>query len=406
MKKALFVLMALLIASPAMAVTLTADGDNATKTVTIGWAGNGADAASRARAFGLVITADNGAVFTAVGGFQTGEGAKYGIFPGSIVIADGVVSDYNTPVEPAGLPGAASSGIGTGKLVVALGSLYTGTSAPGASGTLLTVTVDKACTVTVAEEDTYRGGVVMESAEGATVDSVTATITADVETISAPTVTKTTAAPAVADKVNGGRTETFVATGATSSAGHALAYQFDFGDGVTGEWGAATQTHVYTYTAAGSYTVTVKARCAADTAIESAVSAPIVLSREAFKYTAAGLTRPVGEAYTAWAAWGRPNCWAFRKQCNGDADGLLELGKPVMNKDFTLFKAAFNKDNATLGAVLINGIPGICADFEKTAELNKRVMNKDIAIIKDYFNDGATAVPECMSVGMLHFYTN
>jgi uncharacterized repeat protein (TIGR02543 family) len=71
-----------------------------------------------------------------------------------------------------------------------------------------------------------------------------------IETVSQPTVAKTTTAPAIAGRVNSGRAETFAASDAASSLGHALEYQFTWGDGNVSAWGAATQTHTYTYTSA------------------------------------------------------------------------------------------------------------------------------------------------------------
>jgi hypothetical protein len=58
---------------------------------------------------------------------------------------------------------------------------------------------------------------------------------------------------------------TYTANSATSNLGHAVQYQFDWGDGTTSSWlspdanGSATQSH--TWTAAGPYIVTAVARC-------------------------------------------------------------------------------------------------------------------------------------------------
>ncbi len=267
------------------------------------------------------------------------------------------------------------------------------------------ITVDSTIAIAL---DTLRGGIVGDSLGTVTVQASQLLEAEEEETIvGTPVVTKTTAAPAIATAVNGGRVETFVASGVAGSLGGALEYQFNWGDGSALTWvpAAATYTHVYTYTAAATYNVTVKARLAAAPAVESATSAVVALTTEPVKYTAAGAGRPVGDMYNVWTAWGRPNCWAFKKNCNGDADGLLELSKPVLNKDLNLFKAAYNKTDAQLAAVVILGVPGICADFEKTAELSKRVLNKDLTIIKNYFNDSAASVPEC-GFANLHYYTN
>jgi len=172
MKKVLFILMVLLVAMPAMAaqtITVTTAATNLTGT--IGWSGNGAAGATRARAFALVLTASGGATFTGISGFKTGVSTQsspgYGIFPGSIQIDPntGNVTNYKTPIEPNTLPGGPSA-LNSSQIVVALGSLYSGadTNSPGTSGTLFSYTVSAPCTVTVAVESTYRGGVIGEDA--------------------------------------------------------------------------------------------------------------------------------------------------------------------------------------------------------------------------------------------------
>jgi len=69
------------------------------------------------------------------------------------------------------------------------------------------------------------------------------------------------------------------ASGSFSNYGHPIEYQFDFGDGTTSDWLAGTPWSSYyqlstrhAYTSIGSYEITVKARCATHTAIESEVS--------------------------------------------------------------------------------------------------------------------------------------
>ena len=63
----------------------------------------------------------------------------------------------------------------------------------------------------------------------------------------------------------------FTTGNAQSSLGHAVEYQFDFGDGDQSGWGAAQATH--RYTATGSYNVKARARCATHTNIVSGWSA-------------------------------------------------------------------------------------------------------------------------------------
>ena len=82
------------------------------------------------------------------------------------------------------------------------------------------------------------------------------------ETVTAPTVS----GPA-AGTVN--QSVPFTATGSTSTASHALEYQFDWGDGATSSWGSSSQSHAYA--AIGTYSIKAKARCTPDQ-VESAWS--------------------------------------------------------------------------------------------------------------------------------------
>jgi hypothetical protein len=66
-----------------------------------------------------------------------------------------------------------------------------------------------------------------------------------------------------------------------SNHGHAIEFQFDYGDGTTSPWTAGTPwssfyqlTLYHTYATIGSFDVTCKARCAIHTSVESAVTAP------------------------------------------------------------------------------------------------------------------------------------
>lgn len=62
----------------------------------------------------------------------------------------------------------------------------------------------------------------------------------------------------------------------TSSHGHVLQFQFDWGDGTTGDWGLSGQAHAYS--APGVYTQTARARCAEHTDIVSGWATPTVVT--------------------------------------------------------------------------------------------------------------------------------
>ena len=95
------------------------------------------------------------------------------------------------------------------------------------------------------------------------------TITAaPVETISTPDVP--------GGPVSGETNESLVYTagGAVNSFGHLVEYRFDFDDGNISPWMGTLTSRAHSWTAAGSYDVTVQARCRTHPAIESAWSAP------------------------------------------------------------------------------------------------------------------------------------
>ena len=121
---------------------------------------------SLVRAFALNIYASDG-VFLAIGNYHTGESTAsnpgYGIYPATINIGpDGTVIDFGDPLADPMDPGS-SGGIGTNGITLEFGSgYYDDENAPLASGVLCTFTVSEDCTISLAEEDTYRGGVVLE----------------------------------------------------------------------------------------------------------------------------------------------------------------------------------------------------------------------------------------------------
>lgn len=181
MKKALIVLLAIAIATPAIAaVTLTGSATSSTAA----WVGYSRTGDKLPRAFGLKIVATGGTIesvtpiFTGEitsshGGAHTGG---YGIFPGTISIDandPAHIVNVGTPVEPTNLHGSGASALHTGQVIVALGALYKAADAnltPADSGQLFTVTVSAGTTqIVVSPEVTYRGGVVGTDANTITV---------------------------------------------------------------------------------------------------------------------------------------------------------------------------------------------------------------------------------------------
>jgi len=173
--KKLLMLLVVLIATPVFALSIGMT-DNLDGTVTIGY--SDANAANLPRAFALELTIEAPAVITAIGSYkldgESTSGSKgFGIYPARIVIdANGDVDDYGSPLADPCDPGA---GDGSSVVVLEFGSLYVGAAnAPATSGTLVTLTID--CNegadidLTMVDEDTYRGGVLLEDGTPVAVD--------------------------------------------------------------------------------------------------------------------------------------------------------------------------------------------------------------------------------------------
>lgn len=158
MKKLILVLAVLVLAAPALAnpvVKATQVGD--TNVVEITYDVNEIPDGNLFRAFALTITVDAGTI-----GTPYDVDPNYYIYPGSIVISGGDVSDYGTPVAAQG----------AGSVTLEMGSLYASndpcghTTAPGKTGVLCRVVVSDTCTLVTPAADGTRGGVVMEDTEG------------------------------------------------------------------------------------------------------------------------------------------------------------------------------------------------------------------------------------------------
>lgn len=166
MKKIAFVLAVLLLATPAMAVIVITPVDEGSGVVRIDYDASGHG--QLPRAFALDITVSAGTIDD-ISDYFVGEGAGFGIFPGTIDINDttGEVDSNGTPeADPCQLPSDTQPGLGTTGVTIEMGSLYTG-AAPGNSGTLCKVTVTASCNLTV-NGNIGRGKVVNEDKTEAT----------------------------------------------------------------------------------------------------------------------------------------------------------------------------------------------------------------------------------------------
>ena len=107
-----------------------------------------------------------------------------------------------------------------------------------------------------------------------------------------------------------------------------------------------------------------------------------------------GCFPPAHPDYDEWVAVGKPNCWCYPRQCNGDADGAL-FGKNsywVSTPDLTILKAAWEKALPDLA-----GEPNICADFdhELFGKNSYRVATPDLTILKEYWEETDGPDPNC-----------
>jgi hypothetical protein len=164
MKRSLFVLMALLLATPALGtvtITCTDEGEGLVRIDYVNTEPN------KVRAFALDVSIDaNCTTISSVTNYSGGTGDKYGIFPGTIDLTDVENPVWNTPVAPSYDPGAGGTGLGTSRVILEMGSLYDpNLDGPGNNGMLCRMQLgdsnETSCHVSITVETT-RGGVVME----------------------------------------------------------------------------------------------------------------------------------------------------------------------------------------------------------------------------------------------------
>ncbi len=97
-----------------------------------------------------------------------------------------------------------------------------------------------------------------------------------------------------------------------------------------------------------------------------------------------------GSDYAEWVAVGKPLCWAYARQCRGDADGqavTTETGAYyVGTADLNILVNAWQVKEAPFGPGIASIEGGICADFGHDKEGNEqtgwyRVGTKDLNIL-------------------------
>jgi len=89
--------------------------------------------------------------------------------------------------------------------------------------------------------------------------------------------------------------------------------------------------------------------------------------------------------YDEWVAVGKPACWAYPRQCHGDADGRKEVSETgasyVGPQDLNLLVAAWEVKEPPFGPGIASIQNGICADFAH---------DQDGSAVTGYFRVGVT----------------
>jgi len=169
MKKLLILLLVFGISSPAIATVAVNCQDLGSWVAEFNYDISGESCL--VRAFSLNITVGGGATIESIFDFHVGPSTAgdlgYGIFMDAPINIDPNEDiDWGNPVVDPESPGALP-GLGTYGITIAMGALYEGAeNAPLLSDTLFRLLVNphgaSAVNISIAEENTYRGGIIME----------------------------------------------------------------------------------------------------------------------------------------------------------------------------------------------------------------------------------------------------
>jgi len=397
MKKLILVLAIALIASPVFAelvVGLEAvDGD------TFAVVYSGADAENLPRAFALTLTIDGtGSEFDSFvdGSYYQGESTaanpKFGIYPARIdILSDGSVNNYGTPEAQTGDPGTTGTGFGTSTLILEFGSLYFGdVNAPATSGTLCQINYTKgtgATQISMEDEDTYRGGLVLEDGTLGEVDTfLTLTTPPGPATNGTPVANVTTATGGLGTDL-----------GWTAGAG-ATSYDVYFGtiDPPPFLANVATTTRdVGTMVQGKVYYAKVVAKNA------DGEAAPLAWSFGTDCMKQSGV---IAAEWTAWVGggtlpWARPSCWCYQRQCRGEVNNNKQGAFWVYTQDLIAMKDAYGKLDAQMTG------DRICSDINHSKQGSFRVYTQDLTTLKAYYGKLDAQTPVC-DVAKVNFWTN
>jgi hypothetical protein len=414
MKKLILVLAIALMASPVFALSVNLTREGTTNVIDLTY--SDACSTNLPRAFALDLTFPTGAQFSSVvsGSYMTGESNQpnhrgYGIYPARISLdTAGVVQNWGTPLADSNVSSPADPGAGaalpSSHMVLEFASLYydnpaaTDTNAPPTSGTLCKFTVNPGAVsnppIIMSDEITYRGGLVLENG---TQDLTAADKTFIYTTLAAP-------GKATGPNHNGDTGVARIGTSLTWTAGTGTVDSHDvyFGTVSPGIYignqagtsyaipGTMAQGKVYYWRIDEKNTVG-------------------TTTGDIWSFRVEECMKSTATEYNRWVTYGRPDCWCYRKQCRGDADGKLSSLKPVMASDLTILKGGYNKAGSVVRDLVVTGYPAICADFDRKDSSLKPVMASDLTILKAYYNKANTVVPQCDTapvVGLYNFWMN
>ena len=163
MKKLVLILAVLVIAAPAMAVTLSLDnGGDADGWVSINY---DKGAGVMPRAFALEVSVDVGNITAYADSVSDASIEPFNVYMGNIQIDGGVIVSRGSPVAPASAPDTPGQ-LGTSSIIIEMGSLYVpGTSdpcEPATSGTLIKLLCSDCDAVMTVTSNALRGNVVLE----------------------------------------------------------------------------------------------------------------------------------------------------------------------------------------------------------------------------------------------------
>ncbi len=438
MRKVVLVLAAFMLAVPVMAqpvaITCTSDGSE----VTVKFNNPGAELV---RAFALDITVDNDSNIVSMSDFHP----EYYIYPGSIDVNDdtGLVDKWGSPdCNVNDYPGVTEPGIGSEGVTIEMGSLYDvndndhNQPPPQSNQTICKFVVDKVCSVSIVE-NSARGGVVMEDPEvssgftGCLNCCAVGCVVPDVETThdhNDVAHAAIIAATLVPNNIGYQRDDIVAADhvisqdpagGTLVECGSTVDLIISLGPCVVPNVIGMTEGNAETAITDAELVVGVVTYVCHDT-----IAAGIVVDQNPYNPTVV----PCGSAvdidvskgqccmkttateFAQWVSWGEPDCWCYKRQCRGDADGIKTMIFWVAVPDLNLLRSAFNKNDAQLAA-----IPnGICADFDHVKTMIFRVAVPDLNRLRAYFNQPEAAVPCCDNdqdcvldvTDKLNFWTN